>query len=94
LEEGHSSAQTEMPTQNIEARLREGAEQTFGVIRIVESYIEAIEEIINIPLLLTFLQESIDHGTFGDLIKEVIVQSRVEFNLDDDEEAMIRSMDT
>lgn len=86
---------TEMPVEEIESRLRQGAVQIFGVTRIVERYMAAIEEIINIPQLLLLLEESISSGTFDALIQEVILQSRVEFNLDldDDEEAMIRSSD-
>ncbi|MFE6361016.1 hypothetical protein ACFVP3_13565 [Streptomyces sp. NPDC057806] len=84
---------TEMSVEEIGERLRQGARQAFGVTRIVDSYMSAIEEVINIPLLLEFLDESIERGAFGDLIAEVIIQSRAEFNLDDDEEAMIRSLD-
>lgn len=82
---------TEMSVADIESRIRKSAEQIFGVARIVESYMRAIEEIVNIPRLLQYLQKSVDAGTFDELIHEVIVQSRIEFNLDDDEEAMIRS---
>ncbi|MBK5227257.1 MAG: restriction endonuclease [Actinobacteria bacterium] len=84
---------TNMSVEDVKLRLRQGAQQTFGVTRVVESYMEAVEQIVNIPLLLTYLQETIQSGTFKEVIREIIVQSRVEFNLNDDEEAMIRAMD-
>ena len=84
---------TELPVDEINARLRAGAEQVFRITRIVESYMSAIEEIVNIPMLLAYLNDAISGGHFDKLINEIIVQSRVEFNLDDDEEAMMKSID-
>ncbi|MBV9098373.1 MAG: hypothetical protein JO079_09970, partial [Frankiaceae bacterium] len=39
------------------------------------------------------LDESLGNGTIDELIDEIVVQSQVEFNLSEDEEAMIKSMD-
>jgi hypothetical protein len=85
---------TDISSDDIEDRLRRGAIEVFGVQRIVDSYMAAIEEIVNIPKLLSYLKEVSDKGSFGDVLREVIAQSRVEFNLDDDEEAMIRSIES
>ncbi len=82
---------SELPVEEIRDRLRRGAEQTFRITRVVESYMEAVEEIINIPLLLGFLQEVIRKGRISLVMQEIIVQSRVEFNLDEDEEAMLKA---
>lgn len=84
---------TMMSTDDIRSRLRLSAQQMFGVTRVVDSYMAAIEEIINIAMLTSYLKESVENGTIGALVHEIVVQSRVEFNLDDDEEAMLKSMD-
>jgi hypothetical protein len=83
---------TELDARAVRDKLRRGAEQIFGVKRVVESYMEAVEEIVTIPDLLRYLDEVMGAGQFADLLDEVVLQSRVEFNLDDDEEAMVRVM--
>jgi hypothetical protein len=47
---------------------------------------EAVEEIINIPMLLQILERLVASGKLQDVMDEVIVQSRVEFNLAEDED--------
>jgi len=84
---------TMLPVEDIRSRLRQSAQQMFGVTRVVDSYMAAIEEIINIPTLMAHLKESVENGTIGDVVHEIVLQSRVEFYLDDDEEAMLRTMD-
>ncbi len=84
---------TERPVQEIESHLRTGAEATFGVKAIVQKYMDAVEEIVNIPLLVQYLDDSLADGTIGQLIDEIVVQSQVEFSLSEDEEVMIQSMD-
>lgn len=85
---------TQLDSALVRQRLRDGANQVFGVNRVVESYMNAIEEIVTIPELTGYLDDAETYGNFGQLITEVILQSRVEFNLDDDEEAMVKVMDT
>lgn len=84
---------TERPIREIESHLRSGAEATFGVKAIVQKYMDAIEEIVNIPLLLRYLDESLAEGKIGPLIDEIVMQSQVEFSLSEDEEVMIQSME-
>ena len=43
-----------------------------------------IEEIINIPDLLLKFKSSIDKGFLNDILSEIIKQSKVEFNYDED----------
>lgn len=68
------------------AHLREQALQKYGVEKIVELYMEAVEEIINIPLLLSTFEELIKTDRLHDVMAEIIRQSRVEFNYEDDED--------
>lgn len=61
-------------------------QRKYGITAIVERYVEAIEEIINIPLLLTVFESLVESGKLSDVMAEIIRQSRVEFNYDDDDE--------
>jgi len=45
---------------------------------------ECIEEIINIPTLLHHFQRVEDAGLISNVLKEIILQSRVEFNYEDE----------
>lgn len=71
--------------------LRAGAQASFGVTALVDQYMEAVEEVVNIPTLHAYLDAVLDEGKAADLIGEIILQSRVEFNLSDDEEAIFKT---
>ena len=45
-----------------------------------------IEEIINIPKLKDCLDTLEDSGAISDILKEIILQSKVEFNYEEDED--------
>ena len=45
---------------------------------------ECIEEIISVPLLIEKFQEAIKNGFLNDILDEIIKQSKVEFNYEDD----------
>jgi hypothetical protein len=47
---------------------------------------ECIEEIINIPILLERFRAVLDDGKLGAVIDEIVLQSRVEFNYEEDED--------
>lgn len=46
---------------------------------------DCIEEIINIPIILDCLSKVIENGDVSNLLNEIILQSKVEFNYNDDE---------
>lgn len=71
---------TEMGVPEIEQAIKEQAEDQYPVRAIVKRYIECIEEIINIPILMTRLQEVVEVGDLNIVIDEVVKHSRVEFN--------------
>jgi hypothetical protein len=47
---------------------------------------DCIEEIINIPLLVTRFKDTVKQGYLNKILDEIILQSKVEFNFDDMEE--------
>lgn len=46
-----------------------------------------IEEIINIPILLERFNQAAQRGALQQVLTEIVIQSRVEFNLERDNEA-------
>ena len=71
---------------DVRIQLRTEALSKYGVDAIVSRYMEAVEEVINIPRLVSVFKELVKNGKLQEIMKEVILQSRVEFNLDEDEE--------
>lgn len=63
--------------------LENNAKRWYGVDEIVKKYMDCIEEIINIPVLLERLDEAIKNGFVKDILTEIITQSKVEFNLEE-----------
>lgn len=71
---------------DVRAQLRSEALRKYGVDAIVARYMEAVEEIINIPRLVAVFEELVEAGKLQDVMDEVILQSRVEFHADEDDE--------
>lgn len=65
-------------------KLYKDASKTYVVEDIVRKYMECIEEIINIQTLLHYFQRIEDAGLISNVLKEIILQSRVEFNYEDE----------
>ena len=65
----------------IRATLRTQAETQFPVKRIIDKYMASIEEIINLSVLSMRLDNLIDQGKLTIILNEVIVHSKVEFNV-------------
>lgn len=70
------------------AKITRQAEKKYQIKAIVEKYIQSIEEVINIPRLLDIFEHVLAIGKGADVIQEIILQSRVEFNLDIDEQTI------
>jgi hypothetical protein len=70
----------------VRAQLQAEAQRKYGVDAIVARYMEAVEEVINIPLLVTVFEGLVGAGKLQQIMDEIVLQSRVEFNVDDDEE--------
>lgn len=74
---------------DLRSKLGEGAKKLYSIEAIVNKYMQSIEEIINIPILKKRFEESIDIGLKQNILDEIILQSKVEFNyeeIDVDEE--------
>lgn len=67
---------------DVRAQLRIEAQRKYGVDAVVAKYIEAIEEVINIPRLLSVFEKLAQTGKLQHVMEEIVLQSRVEFNLD------------
>ncbi len=65
-------------------KLYQDASKAYVVDDIVNKYMKCIEEIINIPTLLQHFQSIEETGLTSNVFKEIILQSRVEFNYEDD----------
>lgn len=61
------------------------AESRYQIKAIVKKYIESVEEVINIPRLLEIFQEVLLAEKGADVVEEIILQSRIEFNVEDEE---------
>ncbi|RMF78350.1 MAG: hypothetical protein D6737_15065 [Chloroflexi bacterium] len=73
---------SEASADSILKAIRYQAQQTYQVRAIVEKYMAAIEEIINIPILLERFEEIQNKNKLNRVIDEIILHSKVEFNLD------------
>ena len=76
-------------TDAITRRIEDAARSHFGIDAIVAKYMEAVEEIINIPILKECLDEVAEKENISELLKEIITQSTVEFNIQESSEGEI-----
>ena len=65
--------------------IKENARKAYNIEAIVNNYLSCIEEIINIPTLITRFEEVTNQGYLSSILDEIILQSKVEFNYSDDE---------
>jgi len=64
--------------------IRDGAIEQYKVEKVVDKYMECIEEIINIDSLKQSLEKIENENNLGNVLSEIIKQSKVEFNDEDD----------
>jgi hypothetical protein len=74
------------PTEEILKKIKENASKIYSIKVIVEKYMACIEEIINIPLLVTRFENTVKQEYLNKILDEIILQSKVEFNYDDVDE--------
>lgn len=67
-------------------KIEENAKKSYSVSEIVKKYMDCIEEVINIPLLKERFQQANKLGYLKKILDEIITQSKVEFNMPDDDE--------
>jgi len=66
--------------------IKDGAIEQYKVEKVVDKYMECIEEIINIDSLKQSLDKVEKEKNLGYVLSEIIKQSKVEFNYEDDDE--------
>jgi hypothetical protein len=71
---------TMLPVSDILNHLKEGAIQQYSVESVVENYMKAIEEVINIPILLEIFDRVVKKGELRPVFDEIIRWSKTEFN--------------
>lgn len=69
--------------ESISEQIKQQARRRYKVSSIVDRYMDSIEEIINIPVLLERFEQVINQGRLKWLIEEIARQSKVEFNYTD-----------
>lgn len=67
------------------SNIRSNAEKQYSIKAVVDKYISCIEEIINIPELISRFNKAVELGKLNDILSEIIIQSKVEFNYENDE---------
>ena len=66
----------------IRNKIEQQAASQFPVQAIIDRYMKAVEEIINLEQLLARLQNVINSGNLAEVISEIIKHSRVEFQIE------------
>lgn len=69
---------------NLKMKLYEDAQKTYVIEDIVDKYMACIEDILNIPTLLQYFRTIEDTGSISEVLNEIILQSKVEFNYEDE----------
>ena len=76
---------SEESEKKIMIKLKNDALKIYVIQKVVKKYLGCIEEIINIPKLKTYLKELAKRNMVSEVLKEVIRQSKVEFNYEYEE---------
>lgn len=71
-------------SEKIKEEIREQALAKYGIEKIVQTYINSIEEIINVETLIAVFSNIVKNGQIKQVMDEIILQSRIEFNYDDE----------
>ncbi|MDR2104775.1 MAG: hypothetical protein LBP51_03360 [Deferribacteraceae bacterium] len=76
----HFVIKTTKDREEIYKHLRKGAYEQYGIEKIVNRYMNSIEDVVNIPQLVILFKEAVRKGYLNDILNEIIIQSKVEFN--------------
>lgn len=70
----------------IRASIRQQAISKYKIEAVVDSYMKAVEEIINVADLVKAFDEVVQSGCLQAVMDEIVLQSKVEFNYNDEDE--------
>ncbi len=85
---------TEQETKAILDKVEEQATARYSIKTIVKRYMESIEEVINIPELMHRFNSVLEQSKGGAVIEEIVLQSRIEFNVETEEQDILIYGDT
>ena len=74
---------TEETADEVRRKLQAQATAKYGIRKIVDRYISCVEEIINVPMLISQFDSIVGHGKIKPVVEEIILQSRIEFNVEE-----------
>lgn len=80
---------TDETSDEIIKKIADQAKAKYQIKAIVKKYIESVEEIINIPRLMEIFEQVLEAGKGADVVEEIILQSRVEFNVEAEEQDIV-----
>ena len=66
------------------AKIKIGAQTQYGIDEVVKKYMDCVEEIINIGSLITAMEKIAKRGKLNQVLNEIIRQSKVEFNYEEE----------
>jgi hypothetical protein len=72
---------TELDREEILQKIREHATRAFTASTVVNTYMNAVEEIITLNQLQEYLSEIWEGGIFPEVLSEMVIQARAEFNM-------------
>ncbi len=76
---------TTLSIDELTKNIREGAVEQYTVEKVVDKYMDCIEEIINIESLKKSLDKVESENNLSSVLTDIIKQSKVEFNYEDEE---------
>jgi len=80
---------TEETVDRVVKKIEQQATDRYKVKAIVKRYMDSVEEVINLPELLKRLDHVLEKGRGKDMIEDIVLQSRVEFNVEDEEQDIL-----
>lgn len=80
---------TDESSQEILDKIKSQAVSKYQIKAIVNKYIDSVEEVINIPRLIDIFEEVLASGKGASVIEEIVLQSRVEFNVETEEQDVL-----
>lgn len=80
---------TEQKVSDVLEKVERQANDRYKVKAIVKRYMESVEEVINIPELMSRLDVVLNNDRGKEIIEEIVLQSRVEFNVEDEEQDIL-----
>ena len=85
---------TEQTAEEILTKVKEQATSRYNIKAIVKKYMASIEEVINIPELMNRFDAVLEQRKGAAVIEEIVLQSRVEFNVEAEEQDVLIYEDT